>query len=210
MDTLNSLKWRYATKKFNSSKKLNNDQLALLKEAFNLTATSYGLQPIKLLVISNQELKDQLVAHSYQQQQVADCSHLLVICIKTDVNSNYVDQKFDLEKEIRGTSESIIKDFRAFLKQTVDHSSSHELELAAKHQAYIALGNLMTVCAMEKIDSCPMEGFIPDQFDAVLDLKSKHLKSTLLLPVGFRADDDIMSQQKKVRIPLSESVIEIN
>lgn len=210
MDALKSLEWRYATKKFDNSKKLNEAQISILKEAFNLTATSFGLQPIKLLVVSNQELKEQLVEHSYQQQQVANCSHLLVICIKTDIDADYVDQKFDLEKKIRGTSEEIIKDFRAYLKENVNGKTQEDLELSAKHQAYIALGNLMTVCAFEKIDSCPMEGFIPQKYDEILDLNSKNLKSVLLLPVGIRAEDDLLSNLKKVRIPVSESVIEIN
>lgn len=210
MESLKSLEWRYATKKFDNSKKLNEAQISILKEAFNLTATSFGLQPIKLLVVSNQELKEQLVEHSYQQQQVANCSHLLVICIKTDIDADYVDQKFDLEKKIRGTSEEIIKDFRAYLKENVNGKTQEDLELSAKHQAYIALGNLMTVCAFEKIDSCPMEGFIPQKYDEILDLNSKNLKSVLLLPVGIRAEDDLLSNLKKVRIPVSESVIEIN
>ncbi|GAB1307401.1 NAD(P)H-dependent oxidoreductase [Urechidicola sp. KH5] len=209
MTIIDHLHWRYATKKFDNSKKLSESQINILIEAFNLTATSYGLQPLKMLVISNQELKKQLQEHAYNQQQVSTCSHLLVICIKTDVDANYVDKKFDLEKEVRGIDESAISDFRGFLKNVVDTKSSADLELAAKHQSYIALGNLMTVCALEKIDSCPMEGFVAEKFDEVLDLKSYSLKSALLLPVGFRASDDFMSQLKKVRLPLTESIIEI-
>lgn len=209
MNILKSLEWRYATKKFAPSKKLSSNQISLLKAAFNLTATSYGLQPIKLLVISNDEIKNSLVEHCYNQAQVVQCSHLLVICIRTDIDEEFVDQKFDLEKQIRGTSEEVIGGFRTYLKNDIRVKSNDELETFATNQAYIALGNLMTVCALEKIDACPMEGFIPQKIDEVLDLNSKNLKSTLLLPVGFRAEDDIMSSLKKVRIPVSESVIEI-
>ncbi|OIQ38573.1 MAG: NAD(P)H-dependent oxidoreductase [Bacteroidetes bacterium MedPE-SWsnd-G1] len=210
MDSIEKLKWRYATKKFNRDKKLSNEQLDVLKNAFNLTATSYGLQPLKLLVISNQEVKDNLVEHAFNQSQVADCSHLLVICIKTDIDSNYVDRKFNLEIKERGLEPEVLSDFRAYLKKTIENQSQEDKDNAAKNQAYIALGNLMTVCALEEIDSCPMEGFLPHKFDEALNLKDKNLKSVLLLPAGFRAEDDFMSSLKKVRLPIEESIITID
>ena len=210
MNSIEKLTWRYATKKFDSTKKLSNSQIETLKNAFNLTATSYGLQPLKMLVISNKEIKENLQEFAFNQSQVSDCSHLLVICIKSDIDSTYVDSRFDLEKEIRGTSEETISDFRNFLKADIDKKSTSEIELFAKNQAYIALGKLMTVCAFEEIDSCPMEGFIPQKFDDLLNLKEHALKSVLLLPVGFRATDDYMSALKKVRSSLDESIITID
>jgi len=209
MSSIKHLEWRYATKKFDSTKKLSESQINILKNVFNLTATSYGLQPLKMLVISNDSIKQKLVEHAYNQSQVADCSHLLVLCIKTNIDGEYVDDKFDLEIEIRGTEEETISEFRQFLKNNIDNKSKDAIEISNKQQAYIALGNLMTVCAFERIDSCPMEGFNPDKFDEILYLKEQNLKSVLLLPVGFRAKDDFMSQLKKVRIPLEESIIEI-
>ena len=210
MKSIEKLEWRYATKKFDATKKISNTQLDVLKQAFNLTATSYGLQPLKMLVISNKELLNKLKPLAFNQPQITDCSHLLVICIKTTIDADYVDSRFDLEKEIRGTSEEIISDFRAYLKKTISGHSPEEIEKSAINQAYIALGNLMTVCAYEQIDSCPMEGFIPKKFDEVLNLSEQNLKSILLLPVGFRADDDHMSQLKKVRSSIEESIISID
>ena len=209
MNSIEKLEWRYATKKFDKNKKLSDEQIDVLKKGFNLTATSYGLQPLKLLVISNDKLKNDLHEHSYDQSQIIDCSHLLVICIKTDVDGEYVDDKFDLEKEVRNVSEEVIGDFRKFLKDSINNKPEEEIEKSSVNQAYIALGNLMTLCAFEKIDSCPMEGFIAEKYDEILDLKKKELKSVLLLPVGFRSNDDFMSSLKKVRIPVEESVIEI-
>ncbi len=209
MNSIEKLEWRCATKKFDNTKKLSEEQLHILKSTFTLTATSYGLQPLKMLVISNQKIKNSLLEHAYNQKQIVDSSHVLVICIKTVIDSNYIDQKFDLEKDIRGTPEETINGFRTFLKDTFKNKTSDEIENSSINQAYIALGNLMTVCAYEKIDSCPMEGFNPEKFDEILDLKNQQLKSILLLPVGFRADDDFMSTLKKVRIPVEESVIEI-
>lgn len=210
MKSIEKLEWRYATKKFDADKKLSNTQLDILKNAFNLTATSYGLQPLKMLVVSSQKVLESLKSFAYNQPQITDCSHLLIICIKTDIDANYVDSRFDLEKEIRGTSEEIISDFRAFLKNSINNDSPEEIEKSAINQAYIALGNLMTVCAYEQIDSCPMEGFIPHKFDKYLNLNEQNLKSILLLPVGFRAEDDHMSQLKKVRSSLDESIISID
>ena len=210
MTSIEKLEWRYATKKFDSNKKLTEDQVEVLKNAFNLTATSYGLQPLKMVVVNNKDLQNKLVPLAYNQNQVADCSHLLVICIKTNIDGAYVDKRFDLEKETRNIKEETIADFRAFLKKTIESQSKEKIEESSKQQAYIALGNLMTICAIEGIDSCPMEGFIPSKFDEVLNLPEYNLKSVLLLPVGFRAEDDHMSKLKKVRSPLEESVITID
>ncbi len=210
MNTIQSLEWRYACKKFDPNKKLTKDQVNTLKEAFRLTATSFGLHPLKMLVIGSEKLKNTLLPHAFNQAQVETCSHLLVICINTEVNGDTIDAHFDLEKKVRGTSENVVGGFRNQLKDMFDKKSAEEIEKSSIQQAYITLGNLMTVCAIEQIDSCPMEGFLPHKFDEALQLSSKNLKSVLLLPVGFRANDDFMSTMKKVRKPINESVIEID
>ena len=209
MNTIQSLEWRYACKKFDSNKKLTESQIDTLKKAFNLTATSFGLHPLKMLVIENQDLKEKLKPHSFNQQQVTSCSHLLIICMDTKINGGTIDAHFDLEKEVRGVTEESIGAFRKQLKEMYEKKSEEEIEKSSIQQAYIALGNLMTVCAVEKIDSCPMEGFIPDKIDERLHLKEKILKSVLMLPVGFRAEDDFMSDMKKVRKPLTNTIIEL-
>lgn len=210
MNTIASLNWRYAVKKFNNEKFLSQEQINLLKEAFNLTATSYGLQPLKLLVIKNKEIQKELVAHSWNQPQVLEASHLLVICIPTNFSKNEVEAYFNLVQEVRNTPIEIIKPFKEFLTAEIDKKSQEELLSWNKNQAYLALGNLLTVCALEKIDACPMEGFIPEKYDEVLGLHEKNLTSTLVLPVGFRADDDYMKDLKKVRKNTDDVVIEFN
>ena len=207
--TIKQLKWRYAVKKFDTNKKLSKTKLNRLKQAFNLTATSFGLQPIKMLVVKNKALKEKLLEHAFYQQQITTASHLLVLAIDTNFTEKNVDDYFDLEKQIRGTSEEIIGKFRKQLKNSIGSKTKDEIEQMTKNQAYIALGNLMTVCAYEKIDACPMEGFNPEKFDEILQLKDKNLQSVLLLPVGYRAEDDFMRKLKKVRKPVKESVIEI-
>jgi len=207
--TIKQLKWRYAVKKFDANKKLSKTKLDRLKQAFNLTATSFGLQPIKMIVIKDKELKEKLLEHAFYQEQITTASHLLVLAIDTNFTVKNVDDYFDLEKQIRGTSEDIIGKFRKQLKDSIGSKTKEEIEQMAKNQAYIALGNLMTVCAYEKIDACPMEGFNPKKFDEILQLKEKNLQSVLLLPVGYRAEDDFMRKLKKVRKPVKDSVIEI-
>ncbi|MFT4575588.1 MAG: nitroreductase [Polaribacter sp.] len=210
MNSIENLKWRYAVKKFDQNKSLTEAQINILKEAFNLTATSYGLQPVKLVVIKNKEIQQSLLAHSWNQQQVADASHLLVLCVQKELTSEDIESYFNLVKRTRNTSDEIINPFKNFLKDTINSKSKEEISSWAKNQAYIALGNLMTVAANEKIDSCPMEGFNPEKYDEILDLKKYNLKSALVLPVGFRAEDDYMKDLKKVRKNIIDVVIEIN
>ena len=210
MNSIDNLKWRYAVKKFDHHKILSDNQINILKQAFNLTATSYGLQPIKLVVVKNKDIQKELVLHSWNQQQVSQASHLLVICIDTKWDETDVEKYFERVKEIRNTPDEIINSFKEYLKTTISGKTTEDLLSWGKNQAYLALGNLLTVCANEKIDSCPMEGFIPEKYDEVLGLKEKNLSSVLVLPVGYRAEDDIMTQQKKVRKNIDEIVIDIS
>ena len=210
MNIIDSLKWRYAVKKFDSSKELSETQIHTLKEAFNLTATSYGLQPLKLVVIKNKEVQEKLLAHSMKQQQVVQASHLLVICLQDTYTTKEVENYFKLVKEIRNTPDAVINPFKEFLTAEIAKKTQAELFLWNKNQAYIALGNLLTVCASQEIDSCPMEGFNPEKYDEVLDLKKHNLKSVLVLPVGFRAEDDYMKDLAKVRKDLSETIINVS
>ena len=209
MNIIEQLQWRYATKKFDDSHILSAEQLSTIKEAFNLTALSYGLQTLKLVIIADKVQREKLVSHSYGQRQVADASHLLVLCIQSEIDETDVNQHFDNIVEIRNTPEALLEPFKNQLKTTIDNMPKTKKLDWAIRQAYIALGNLMTVCAIEKIDSCPMEGFNPEAIDKVLQLNSKGLKSVLLLPVGKRAKDDMFADLKKVRKPLSQTIIEL-
>jgi len=209
MSSIENLQWRYAVKKFDQHKSLTEVQINILKEAFNLTATSYGLQPVKLVVVKNKEIQQSLVPHSWNQQQVADASHLLVLCVQKELTPEDIESYFNLVKSTRNTPDEILNPFKSFLKDAINSKSKDEITSWAKNQAYIALGNLMTVAANEKIDSCPMEGFAPEKYDEILNLKSHNLASVLVMPVGFRAEDDYMKDLKKVRRKISEVVIEI-
>jgi len=209
MNIIESLNWRYATKKFDPNRKLSNNQINTLKESFNLTASSYGLQPIKLVVISNKELKNTLLEYSMNQQQVVQCSHLLVICIENSINEAYIESYFKRVMDIRNTPANILESFKKLISKEFNDMSNTSIINWSRNQAYLALGNLMTVCSVESIDSCPMEGFLPEKYDEILDLNSKNLKSVLVMPVGYRSVDDEFSGYKKVRKKIDDNIIDI-
>ena len=209
MDIVKQLQWRYATKKFDAKKKLSKKKLSILKQTFNLTATSFGLQTIKMLVIEDETMRSSLVEHSYNQKQVFEASHLLVICIHDNISDDDINDYYKNIKTIRNTPDSILEPYRKDLIKMMQNRSVKARRKWSKNQAYIALGNLMTVCAIEGIDACPMEGFIPKKYDKILNLKEKGLKSVLLLPVGYRAEDDMFAEFKKVRKSLKETIVEL-
>jgi nitroreductase len=178
---IEALQWRYATKKFDPLKSLSVEKLEILKESFNLTATSYGLQPLKMIIVSNPEIKEKLVPITMNQHQVVDASHVLVLCTETEIGEEFIKNYFKQIEETRNTPRSILDPFETFL---VDD-------------------------ALEGIDACPIEGFEPEKYDALLHLEELGLKSVLVLPVGYRADDDIFADLKKVRRGVDTVIIEI-
>ncbi|SFW23502.1 nitroreductase family protein [Cellulophaga fucicola] len=209
MSIIKKLEWRYAVKKFNADALVTDEKVALLKEAFNLTATSYGLQPLKLVVIKNKDIQQQLVPSSYNQPQVAQASHVLVLCIEKEIDATYITNYFKRVQEVRGTSSTILDPFKEQLIQSFKTKTKEEVVQWAVNQAYLVLGNLLTVCAVEDIDACPMEGFIPSEYDKVLGLANLNVASVLVLPIGYRADDDMFATFKKVRKETVDCVIEI-
>ncbi len=206
MEILDQLNWRYACKKFDTEKKLSPEQVDTLVKAFNLTATSYGLQPMKLQVITNTDLREKLFANSFNQAQVKDASHLFVITAKTNMNQSDIDAYFDLIDDLRATPKELIAPYRAHLTNWVASESESNMDIWARKQTYIALGNLLNVCAVIGVDSCPMEGFDANAYDEILNLKETDYTTSLVLPVGFRHEEDFMSQLKKVRMEESKIV----
>lgn len=209
MELLDSLRWRYATKQFDTDKTLTDDQVNELLEAANLAATSYGLQPFKFLVIQDQELQDRLVASSYGQTQVSEASHLIVIATRTDVDADYISGYVDLMESERGLPGGALDQYKDVMTGSITKMDEDSLNVWATKQAYIALGTLLTACATAKIDACPMEGFVPSEYDEMLGLGEMKLRSVVVVPVGYRAQGDKNQRFKKVRRPLSEIVIKL-
>ncbi|RKS53535.1 hypothetical protein BC962_1787 [Gillisia mitskevichiae] len=210
MNNIEALKWRYATKKFDENRILSEDKIEILKHAFNLTATSYGLQPIKMVIVHNKTLQSKLVEYSMNQQQVGSASHVLVLCIEREIDEDFIENYFKYVHKIRATPNEILSPFKDFLIDDFKNKHIDEITSWATNQAFLAMGTLLTVSATEAIDACPMEGFEPKKYDEILGLEKLNLKSVLVLPVGFRAKDDMFSEFKKVRRPISDTIIEIN
>jgi hypothetical protein len=209
MNIIKALKWRYAAKKFDSSRVIPNDIIEVIKESFNLTASSYGLQPVKLLLVSNKSILQELVPLSSNQKQVGQASHLCVFCVDTNIDEAYIRSYFENIKSTRNTPDAVLSSFRDSIISSFGKQSTDEIFNWGAKQAYLALGNMLTVCATQEIDACPMEGFDPVAYDAYFKLKEKGLRSALVMPIGYRAEDDMFANMKKVRKDLTDSIIEI-
>lgn len=209
MNIIDSLQWRYATKSFNPNSYISTEKIETITKAFNLTATSYGLQPIKLVVISNKTLQADLVQHSMNQKQVAQASHVLVFCTVNTIDDTYIETYFKRVKTLRDTPDDILNPFKNYLINDFENKTKEEILNWSIKQAYLAMGNLLTVCAVEEIDACPMEGFSPKEYDAFLNLKDHGLSSVLVMPIGYRAEDDMFAGLNKVRKDIKESVINL-
>ncbi len=201
---LKGLQWRYATKKFDNTKKLSEEQLNLLLDSIQLTASSYGLQPYEVFIVEDMDVRAKLSEVAWQQPQILDASQVLVFAVNTNVDEKYLADYMQNTADTRGISLEDLSGFSDMIKNTVLTFPEEEKVSWAKRQAYIALGNLLSTAAVHEIDACPMEGFDPAQFDEILDLKSKNLTSAVIATVGFRSEEDQMKDAKKVRKPKNE------
>jgi nitroreductase/dihydropteridine reductase len=207
---IDALEWRYAVKKFNEEALLSEQQLEAVKKAFNLSASSYGLQPYKLVMLQNKALQERLLPHSYNQKQVVQASAVLVFCIRKDIDSSYIDGYFGLIASARGQTPESLDGYKNFMKSTLVGKTPAEMSTWATNQVYLNMGTLLTACAAMEIDSCPMEGFSPAGYNEVLELDKMGLEAVLVMPIGIRASDDSVAILKKVRKPLEEAVITIS
>ncbi|NLR90448.1 NAD(P)H-dependent oxidoreductase [Flammeovirga agarivorans] len=209
MNLIESLNWRYATKKFDASKKINQATVNTILEAGNLSASSYGLQPWKLVLVETPELRQKLVEHAWGQQQVADASHLIVIARDADLTAEDVEAFVKNVATTRELPEEALADYKGMMLNTVNTLPAEAKDVWVSKQAYIVLGNLLAACAQLGVDSTPMEGFVPEKFDEVLGLDKHGLKSTVILPIGYRAEDDAYQHLAKVRKDINEVVVKL-
>jgi nitroreductase len=208
MALLDDLKWRYATKKYDPTKKVAQADLDKIIEAARLAPTSSGLQQFRLIVIANQELKDKIVPIAKDQKIVADCSHLLVFVAWDKYTDERIDRQFDYITDERGLPRGRMSSYTDRLKKMYLNQTEKENFVHTARQAYIGFGLAIAQAAELKVDCTPMEGFNTDELDELLDLRSKGLRSVLLLPLGYRdAENDWLEKMKKVRKPKNEFVI---
>jgi len=202
---IKKLEWRYAVKKFDQSKKLSDEELSLILEAGRLAPSSRGLQAWKIIVVKNPEIRAQLYA-SAKQPQLIDASDLLVLCIKNDVEDEFVGYYMNAIAHERGVGVETLDEFRTSIMGGLHALSENEKREWLIRQVYIMLGFILSACAENGIDACPMEGFNSKEFDELLGLSSRGVSSCVLCAVGFRSKDDSFSRLKKVRFPKSEII----
>lgn len=206
-ELLASLRWRYAVKSFDGNRSIASDTWDALEQALVLTPSSYGLQPWKFLVINDTALKAELRTHSWNQSQITDCSHLVVLLAKRSIDSSDLERLIQATAHTRSIEASGLEGYKGMMQRDlVEGPRSQTIGTWASNQVYIALGNLMTAAALLGIDTCPIEGFSPPDYDRILGLENSPYRSTVVCPCGYRSADDKYAALAKVRYPLSELI----
>lgn len=208
MSLIEALNWRYATKKMNGEK-VSQDKIDQILTAAHLAPTSSGLQPFKIIVVTNPELKEKIKAVAYEQSQITDCSHLLIFAAWDNYTEERIKAVFNHTNNERGLPESTTADYVNRLVSIYTSKTEEENFHHAAKQSYIGFGVALTEAAILKVDATPMEGFDPEKVDELLGLREQGLRSTTLLPLGYRdTAGDWLVNLKKVRTPLQDFVIE--
>jgi nitroreductase len=206
---LENQNWRYATKKFDATKKISTEDLQTLKEAIQLSSSSYGLQPYKVLIIENPAIREQLKPFSWNQTQITDASHLFVFTNFVDVKEEHIDNYMNNMAQTRGLNIEDLKGYSDFMKsKLIDLPNDIKSHWTSK-QTYLALGNLLNAAAELKIDVTPMEGFEPEKYNEVLGLDKLGLNASLVATIGYRHEEDATQHYPKVRKPLDELFVTI-
>lgn len=205
------LQWRYAVKKFDSTKKIPDSVWRILEQSLVLSPSSFGLQPWKFLIIRNPEIRQQLLPHSWGQKQVVEASHLIVLAVKKDVDEADVDLYVERMAQVQQVPLENLEKFGEMVKGFLNNPPfPFEVNNWSARQVYIALGFLMSCAAMLEIDTCPMEGFVPSEYDRILGLPAKGYHAVVVCPVGYRAEDDRAADRPKVRFPTEKVVAYID
>lgn len=199
------MQWRYATKKFDINRKLEEDKLHTILEAGRLAPSHAGTQPWKFIVITNPALKEKLAPHAYNQPQVTQSSHLIVLCSITNFDEAYIDAHIDLTASTKGITPADLAGYKAML---MGHTESTANRL--KHQVFIPLGMMLMAAAELEVDAAPMGGFNPAGFDEVLGLADQGLTSVVIMGLGYRSNADAAASQPKVRWPQEKVVIRMD
>jgi len=209
MSLVDKLNWRYATKKFDSTKKIAAEKLQNILDAVQLAPSSYGLQHYRILVVEDAEIRARLREVAYGQSQITDASQLIVFAAETNINEAFGKKYLDNVASTRSIPREALAGFEGVILGAINARTPEQLLVWAQKQAYIGLGVLVTAAAEQGIDICPMEGFDPAGFDKVLGLTEKGLTATVIATIGYRADDDATSRAAKVRRPANELFIHV-
>lgn len=208
-DFITNQNWRYATKKFDATKKISSQDLDTLKEAIQLSTSSYGLQPYKVFIVENPELRAKIQPVAWGQTQIVDASHLLVFANITNFGESEIDDYISNLINTRGITVESVKGYADFMKMKITTLPQEDRDTWTSKQTYLALANLMNAAAELKIDVTPMEGFEPEKVNGILGLNELGLNASLLATIGYRHEDDVTQYYKKVRKPQNELFINL-
>lgn len=210
-DLIQKLEWRYAVKKFNPTKSVPQEKVDRILEATRLAASSSGLQPYEVIVVTNKDVRAKIQPIAWNQVQITDGSHLLVFAAWDNYTTERINTMFDLVNAQRGTTNEGWENYRKMLLSTYPQRDAELNFNHAARQAYIGLGTALIAAAEEQVDCTPMEGFDPKALDEILGLKARGLRSVAILPLGYRADEgDWLVNLKKVRRAREDFVTEVN
>lgn len=210
MDTfIENQNWRYATKKFDNTKKISSEDLEILKEAIRLSSSSYGLQPYKVIIVEDKTLREKLQPVSWGQTQIIDASHLLVFANQTNVDNVEIDAYLKNVSETRQIPLESLTGYGDFMKSKITALTTEQKSIWTAKQAYLALANLLNAAAELKIDIAPMEGFESEKYNEILNLTKKGLNAAVVAAVGYRHEDDATQHYKKVRKSTQELFINL-
>ncbi len=202
------LNWRYAVKRFDSSRKIAAEDWETLEKSLLLAPSSYGLQPWKFYVITDEQVKKELRALSFDQPQIEECSHLVVFAARKDADGRDIERLIDRIVEVRGTSREELEILRGMMhgsqKQAAEQGTLNEW---AARQCFISLGFLLSAAAVLEIDACPMEGFKPAAYDKHLGIGDDGYFSVVACSLGYRdKENDWLESLEKVRYDASEVI----
>ncbi len=206
MDIISPLQWRYAVKQFDANQKIPQSTLEEILEGLRLTPSSFGLQLWKFLVVENDQVKEDLMSMSFKQTQVRDCSHFVIMCSPTLPTHQHVDQYIQDIAQTRGGNPQNLDAFAKVMKDFMDRKDEAGKLKWMDNQIYIALGSLLTLCAMKGIDTCPMEGFLPKKYNQYLNLDAQNLRSVVCCALGYRHQGDKYALETKVRFPTHQVI----
>lgn len=206
MNVIEALNWRYAVRKF-SSQRIDEQKIQDLLTATRLSATSYGLQPYRMIRVDDMGVREELLKYSYAQEKVVDCSHLIVFAAQAEIGDDSVDRYIQSVARTREVPVNELSGLADHMKQVFRDMDPAQKREWAHQQVYIALGTLLTSAAMMQIDSCPMGGLESGGYDRVLGLNELGLETSVICALGIRAPDDHNARLKKVRYGQSEMVL---
>ncbi len=199
-DLAGALRWRYATKSFKAGARIPSATWSALEDALVQSPSSYGLQPWKFLVIEDPSLRSSLKPHSWDQSQITDCSHLVVFLARRTIEAADLDRLIQATADARGLNPEQLAPYRGMMeKDLIDGPRSAVIDRWASNQVYIALGTFLTAAALLSVDTCPIEGFSPADYDSILELESSPYRSCVVCAAGYRDPEDRYAALAKVR-----------